>query len=563
MEKNNASCERNLRVVADIVLDMAKSGIVSFVDEQPHCVSPLGLVTKETSSGIKHRLIFDASRCINLHITPPSVKLSYLQRALEITLVNDFQTVFDLKSAYYHVMIAPEFRTYLGASITIEGSPRFFVYNYLPFGLNSAVHCITKIFKPFIAHVQSLGIRMSIYIDDGRILSCSKDQAELDRVTVYDLLRKAGWVLESDKSDSAFDSCQVKKYLGFLVDSQKMFVTAPVDKLQDISEFLVPLLNLHSVPVKTLAKALGLVIALIPSHGALARICTRSGYVDLERHVEQPGWKGLVEMSDQAVMELRFFVAHIMDLNGSPISTSLTSVRIDSMLPGAVSKTSWIPALRHDASTKIVSDSSAFKAAVLVLENTNPLLENLALAFNFDDFERSQSSGYRELLAVLTALRHFKHLGIHRANILWMTDSANVYSFLTKGSSKVHLQKLIFECAMLTHELECYLDPIHLLREDPRIVLADSASKKLDTDNWSVDVESFESLHRDFHFEIDLFADKFNKKVERYVSLYYDDTAFAVDAFSIPWDLLSWVCPPVSLLPKVIHRICCDPCATT
>jgi hypothetical protein len=49
--------------------------------------------------------------------------------------------------------------------------------------------------------------------------------------------------------------------------------------------------------------------------------------------------------------------------------------------------------------------------------------------------------------------------------------------------------------------------------------------------------------------------------VKRFVSHFYDPEAFALDAFSNTWDLLALVCPPVKLLPKVVHRMkssCCQ-----
>ncbi len=111
----------------------------------------------------------------------------------------------------------------------------------------------------------------------------------------------------------------------------------------------------------------------------------------------------------------------------------------------------------------------------------------------------------------------------------------------------------VFACLLLAHEIECFIDPVHLLREDPRIRLVDEASKTKDTDNWSIDHATFTEFDADFHFEVNLFADKFNKKVGR--SLFYDPAAWAVDAFSIRWNLMCWVCPPISLLPRVIRRI--------
>lgn len=106
------------------------------------------------------------------------------------------------------------------------------------------------------------------------------------------------------------------------------------------------------------------------------------------------------------------------------------------------------------------------------------------------------------------------------------------------------------------------VQPIHLKREDPRIQLADAGSKTLDTDNWSVDQQSFDELDEQVKFDIDLFADAKNKKVKCFCSLYYDPLAHAVNAFSIPWGNLGylWLCPPVSLLPAVFHRIMQSSC---
>jgi len=156
-EKNNASVLNNLTVVQDIVRTMISNNIVTVVPEPPHCVNPLGLVSKTTKSGLKHRLIFDASRCVNLFVQPPSVKLSCLQKALDITYANSWQGVFDLTSAYYHVLINKDHRKFLGASIEMPEGTIFFVYNVLPFGLNSAVHALTKIFKPVIAYLAKQG----------------------------------------------------------------------------------------------------------------------------------------------------------------------------------------------------------------------------------------------------------------------------------------------------------------------------------------------------------------------------------------------------------------------
>jgi len=73
--------------------------------------------------------------------------------------------------------------------------------------------------------------------------------------------------------------------------------------------------------------------------------------------------------------------------NGHPIANSLTDVRVDALLPGAILKR--IPCLTHVPDATIVSDSSAFKAAIVVLNGNLPISEN-EVTFTFSDKETSQ-----------------------------------------------------------------------------------------------------------------------------------------------------------------------------
>lgn len=133
---------------------------------------------------------------------------------------------------------------------------------------------------------------------------------------------------------------------------------------------------------------------------------------------------------------------------------------------------------------------------------------------------------------------------------------------LKKGSHRPVLQSIVFKIAKLCHKLKIRVEPIHLRRQDPRIQLADELSKEKDTDNWSIDEESFQSLNEQFQFDFDLFADKVNKKASRYFSLYYDKDSSGVDAFSMGWNNLGmiWACPPIKDLIKVHLRVVTSNC---
>lgn len=118
-----------------------------------------------------------------------------------------------------------------------------------------------------------------------------------------------------------------------------------------------------------------------------------------------------------------------------------------------------------------------------------------------------------------------------KLNIYWATDSENMVSFVMKGSRKPLIQSLIFEMAKLTWELGIRIEPVHLLRQDPRIELADLGSRRQDTDNWSIDAWSFQILtdQQGVNFETDLFADCNNARAE---SLYYLEGTRSIDSFA-------------------------------
>ena len=135
------------------IADLKEMGVIRFVDRKRHCVSPLTVSTRVGNDGaVKKRLCWDGSRCVNTYVKEQKVTLLHLQRALEITRKLDFQVTYDLKATYHNIKIHESQTRNLGAAITkLDGGTQYFVFQFLPFGLSSAVHCITKIFKPLNA----------------------------------------------------------------------------------------------------------------------------------------------------------------------------------------------------------------------------------------------------------------------------------------------------------------------------------------------------------------------------------------------------------------------------
>ena len=556
-ERNNRTVRDNMKITRGILADMIAKKIVYVVKEKPFCVNPLGLVSKLQENGqIKHRLVLDVSRHVNKYIELPHVRLSHLERALELTQEGDQQLIFDLVSAYYHIKIEETQQRYLGAAFqNSDGSTVYVQYAHLPFGVASAVHGITKLWKPITRYLNSKGIRNSIFIDDGRILVESKEEAEKVGTFVYNVITKAGWAIEESKSDKITEASREKKYLGFLLNTEKMEIKATESKLEKTRKATLEALGREETPVKHLAGVLGLIISLEPSHGMATRISTRSGYAIIAEHTEKFGWKGMVPLNSGVKRELHFFLEGLQSRNGAPIRTKRRDIRLEMILENPIAKTMSLP--YHKSMEKIfVSDASDKKVFVYDLDKA----EATVLETNFTYEQRLWASGARELLGLVFTLRQWKIQGdMKNTNVYWVTDSENMVTFIKKGSRKTHIQDLVFEIAHLASELGIQIEPIHVLRQDPRIEKADEGSKTPDTDNWSLDAWSYEMLQimEGGRFDTDLFADGNNRRTERFYSLFYAEETSGVDAFAQDWAQLGklWICPPVSKLIKVHQRI--------
>jgi len=402
-----------------------------------------------------------------------------------------------------------------------------------------------------------MGLRNTIYIDDGRVLVEEESEVEKARCLTFTTVARAGWSIEREKSDKIGESGKLKKYLGFLVDSESMMVFATEDKLKKVEEKLAQVLGSKEVRIKDLAGLLGLITSLEHSHDFLARVATRSGYITIADHTQAFGWMGRVTLTNETKDELRFFSENLRNGNGALIKTAQLDIRVENILENPASVKGVLK--NHKACEDIfVSDASDRKAVVYDLLKGS----KVELSYNLSEEEQRWSSSAREALAVLRTLEQFDLKMIGKKNIYWVTDSEVMAQVLKKGSHRQMLQQIVFKIAKLCHKLQIRIEPIHLLRHDPRIQLADDLSKQKDTDNWSIDEPSFQDLNNQFGFEIDIFADKTNRKTQRFFSLYFDVESSGIDAFSMAWDNLGmiWACPPVGELIKVHQRIITSNC---
>ena len=465
-EPNNSSAKKNMKFVREEVRELARTGVVEYRLEKPHCVSPLTVSEKNLPDGqSKQRLCLDGSRCINLHMREEKVTLAHFQRSLELTKQGDYQTKYDLKSAYHHIKISETQTKYLGFAIEKEdGSVEYYVFLYLAFGVASAVHAITKMFKPINAYFHSFGIRHSIYIDDGRALSDSPEQAEKTRKFICQTLLRAGWIVEAKKSDQEGQSSQVKSYLGFTIDTQEMKVSIPREKCSSIRKTVQDTVS-HGekfMKAKELAKTLGKMVATEPALGKMPIMAARAGYIQLEIATEKDGWNTSLSLNKETIAGLNFFIENMEQFNNSPIRTEATEISVVSIVgpPDKFIKTGFVANHVCTKERQIwASDASGFATCAYSIEG-----DNLYFRGKLDKEEKETSSGQRELLAVRHTLEYYMKNWTRKneiTNIYWLTDSTHLVTFLTKGSGKLIIQREVFRVMDICQCMKIKIIPIH------------------------------------------------------------------------------------------------------
>ena len=170
-ERNNKSVAEDPEFTWQQLTDWERKGVVLRSATKPHCVSPLSVSSREVMQEVKKRLCLDLSRHINKLIKQEQVKLSGLDKALDILLPGDWQATYDLVSAYHHIRIHPDHRTLLRCCVPNpdSGEDIYFVFACMPFGLSTATHVLTRMTKPICVFATRNGIRHLIFIDDGKV----------------------------------------------------------------------------------------------------------------------------------------------------------------------------------------------------------------------------------------------------------------------------------------------------------------------------------------------------------------------------------------------------------
>jgi hypothetical protein len=561
-DKNNMSAVRNMSVLRDKVKEWEKDGYVVELKEPAWCCNPMSVAAKYdvVKDETKLRPVIDLSRHVNKCVKVSHVKLDDLTLAEELISQNDFMASFDLANQFFHVRLHPADRKFFGFMVPDEnGRERYYQFHVMCYGYSPAVEVVTRLLKPVKAYLHKLGIKLSIFVDDGRVSASTDKKCWEQFQFTLEVLGLCGWNIQYKKTST--EATQKLLHLGFVTDSVQLRYFLPKEKEDLVEKILQDTIH-HGLegkkmPALDLARLLGKLNSMRRSHGAVLGVLTRSCQHLLGEAVNVQGWQCDLLLTYEAVRELSLLQKLLRSLNGQHIfSTEARNKIFD--LKETDRLTQLIRSSDEDVQNLFVSDSSDSHAYIYKADGHFQLVKD----FEFSSQESLASSGYRELLAVHKMLETCaQQFEVHKGGtVFWQTDSKNCHGYLLRGSRIPTIQNLVMDIKHKERKLDIRILPVWTPRSHARIVLADLGSKMAaSTDEWCIDRDDLCKVFVELKYEpqVDCTATRKNTVCEHFFAKIPQVGALGVNflAQELKSGVKYYCCPPVKMVGRAVCHL--------
>lgn len=561
-EKNNVSAVKNMEVLREKVAEWQKGGFVEKLAEPAWCCNPMSVAVKydPVKDETKMRPVIDLSRHVNKCVKVSHAKLDDLTVAEELISKDDFMASFDLANQFFHVRLNPTDRKFFGFALPGEdGKVEFYQFHVMAYGYSPAVEVVTRLLKPVKAYLHELGVKLSIFVDDGRVSASTQEKTWSQFQFVLKVLQLCGWNIQWKKTST--EASQSLLHLGFVTDSVQLRYFLPMEKEAVVVDMLGKTIQSGMegklLSALDLAKLLGKLNSMRRSHGQAVGVLTRTCQHILGSAVLEKGWRCNVVLLYEAVRELKLLAFILRGLNGQHIYSCESRNKIFE-LKETDRLTNLVRSTEDDMPNLFVSDASDSHAYIYRADGGFQLVKE----YEFSKDESTASSGYRELLAVHKTLESDPdQFSCHRGGtIFWQTDSKNCYSFLMRGSRRMDVQNLVLDIKCRERSLDIRIIPVWTPRTHARIVIADIGSKMVaSTDEWCVDRNDLVQVFTKFDFlpEVDCFASSQNTVCEKFFSKIPQLGSSGVNflAQGLSPNVNYFCCPPVKMIGRTVCHL--------
>lgn len=462
------------------------------------------------------RLILNLKK-LNEYIEVKHFKMDTLKSAVTLMKPGVFFASCDLKDAYYSVNVKQHFRKYLSFIWKTK------MYNFcsLPNGLCVGPRIFTKLLKCVYSHLRKKGFINTGYIDDSLLQGDTYEQCDLNMKNTVHLFDSLGLTVHPEKS--VFVPTQIIEFLGFILNSVSMTVCLSGEKAQKIIECCINIVGKPKCTIRDLSKLIGKFVACSPAvpHAALY-------YKRLEifrndsLKTEKGNYEAIISLPGTCINDINWWKDNIKFSQKSVYETN--------------------------PDIHIFSDSS--------LTGWGGVMNDKATSGIWSANERNNHINYLELKAVLLTLQSFCKDMSHTHIRIRTDNTVSVTCINKQGSSKVKLNDMTREIWQFAIEHNLWLTAEHVPGVENSIADFESRKNNIDTE-WMLKPSIFCKITKLLgHPDIDLFATRLNKQVQRYYSWQPDPGALAIDAFKQKWgETFNYLFPPFSVIGQALQKI--------
>jgi hypothetical protein len=479
-------------------------------------VSTIFLVPKPNG---RTRLILNLKQ-LNKFIDAKHFKLEDFRTIIKLVSKDCYMSTIDLKDAYFLIKIHDDSKKYL----RFQWKQNLYEFNVLPFGLNTAPYVFTKVMKPVVRLLRYSGLMSTIYLDDLCLLAYTYRDCILNIQVTKKLLCALGFIINETKSCMIpSTSC---RFLGFIINSQRMEIQLPLEKRLKIKTELVKFRKLKRCKIRNFARLVGLLISVCPAieYGWLyTKAFERCKFLNLKNN---DNYDRYMNIPPSLYSDFDWWI--------KSIDKSICKIKFD------------------EYKLEIYSDASTTGWGITC--------DNETASGIWSQDERNQHINYLELLAAFIGLKIFAN-NLFNCQLILRIDNMTAISYINRmgGIQFPHLTKLTKDIWQWCEARNIFIYALYIPSVENTI--ADAESRRVHPDiEWELSHSAFEQIVAKFGTpDIDLFASRINKKCIKYISWHKDPGAYTINAFSVNWQSWYFYCfPPFSMILKTLRKIKSD-----
>ena len=467
------------------------------------------------------RLVIDLSE-LNEHLSEVSFTMDTLKLIKSTATQGMWATSLDFSDAYHHIPINPAFRIYL----CFQVGNRRFMYLVLPFGLSTAPWVFTEVAKQ--VKIWSAGRLRSLfqYLDDWLSLFRRRSMAVLQTQQLVRLCCHLGLLVNHAKSELVPKQSIV--FLGERLDFRSLTAYATSERQSQVIALIDQAVTDKGLPFHKAESLLGLLTATYPtiSLGRLHLRWLQWAVILVIRQGRKPNqW---IPVTGQLARSLMWWTVP------------------DRWSPGVLFQQ---PAPQVTVYTDASMDGWGIICEDATWDGT---------------WKRKCHINWLELRVILIALQVMR-TRLQNKIVCFYIDNTTAVAYLKKqgGTHSAALMRLAFRIWKLAEQLKVTIVPRHIAGQ--RNVLADLASRQgqvLPTE-WTLTDKAFRWLCKSSPWgppTLELFGNRCNHLLPRFVSPCQDSQATLIDAIETPWPAeVLYAYPPPFLLSQLLLRLQREP----